>query len=159
MEHLTTITTERIDSPTPEARQLVDELNDALAALYAEHQRHGLPLEQLFQPSIRFFVVRANGVAAGCGGVEIGDGDAEVKRMFTRPALRRRGVALALLRRLEAEARDAGATVLRLETGVHQFEAIALYERAGFVRCAPFGRYAEMPAPRIALSLFLQKTL
>ena len=154
-----TITVERVHSPTPEMRQLVDELNCALAAFYTEDQRHGLALEQLFRPSIRFFAVRAEGVAAGCGGVEIGDGDAEVKRMYTRPALRRRGVALALLQRLEAEARAAGATVLRLETGVHQPEAIALYQRAGFVHCAPFGRYAEMPAPSIALSLFLQKPL
>ncbi|HUH85897.1 MAG TPA: GNAT family N-acetyltransferase [Stellaceae bacterium] len=154
-----TITIERIDSPTPEARQLVAELNDALAALYSEDQRHGLRLERLFQPSIRFFIVRADGVAAGCGGIEIGDGVAEVKRMFTRPALRRRGVARALLRHLEVEARDAGATTLRLETGVHQPGAIALYLRAGFIRCAPFGRYAEMRAPTIALSLFLQKPL
>lgn len=102
--------------------------------------------------------MRADGVAAGCGGVEIGDGDAEVKRIFTRPALRRRGVAQALLQRLEAEARDVGATVLRLETGTHQPEAIALYERP-FVRCAPFGRYAEMPPSIVALSLFLQKPL
>jgi putative acetyltransferase len=60
---------------------------------------------------------------------------------------------------LEAEARDAGARVLRLETGVHQPEAIALDRRAGFVCCAPFSRYAEMPAPSIALSLFWQKPL
>lgn len=64
-----TITIERLHSPTREVRQLVEELNGALAALCA--QRHGLALEQLFQPSIRFFVVRADGVAAGCGGVEI----------------------------------------------------------------------------------------
>ena len=154
-----TIAIERVDSPTPELRQLVDELNGALVALYTEDQRHGLALAQLFQPSIRFFVVHADGVAAGCGGVEIGNGDAELKRMFTRPPMRRRGVARALLQRLEAEARGAGAAVLRLETGVHQPEAIALYERAGFVRCVPFGRYAVMPAPSIALSLFLQKPL
>jgi len=154
-----TIAIERRDSPTPEVRQLVDELDGALAALYSEDQRHGLPLAQLFQPSVRFFVVRWDGVAAGCGGVEIGNGDAELKRMFTRPPMRRRGVARALLQRLEAAACGAGAALLRLETGVHQPEAIALYERAGFVRCAPFGRYAEMTAPSIALSLFLQKPL
>jgi hypothetical protein len=65
-----TITIERVHSPTSEMRQLVDELNGALAALYTEDQRHGVALDQLFQPSIRFFVVRAGGVAAGCGGVE-----------------------------------------------------------------------------------------
>lgn len=154
-----TITVERVPSATPEVRRLVDELNGVLAAVYTEDQRHGLGLEQLFQPSIRFFIARVGDVAAGCGGVEVADGHAEVKRMYTRTGLRRQGVAWAVLRRLEAEARAAGATLLRLETGTLQSEAIGLYERAGFRRCAPFGRYAEMPAPSIEFSLFFEKPL
>lgn len=52
---------------------------------------------------------------------------AEVKRMYTRPSSRGLGLAKALLRRIEDEARAAGAPVLRLETGIHQREAIGLY--------------------------------
>jgi putative acetyltransferase len=79
--------------------------------------------------------------------------------MYTRPTHRGRGVAKAVLRRLESEARAAGATVLRLETGAHQPEAIGLYERSGFRPCGVFGAYAEMPAPALALSLFYEKLL
>ena len=59
----------------------------------------------------RFFIARLGGVAAGCGGIALIDDYAEVKRMYTRPALRGRGVAKAMLLRLEAEARSAGAMV------------------------------------------------
>jgi hypothetical protein len=35
--------------------------------------------------------------------------------------------------------------LLRLETGIHQREAIGLYERWGFSRCGPFGEYVVHP--------------
>ena len=81
-----------------------------------------------------------NGTVVGCGGVALFDDYAEVKRMYTRPAVRGVGLAKALLRRIEDEARAVGAPVLRLETGIHQQEAIGLYEVRGFghvVRSAP----------------------
>ena len=153
------IRVERVLAPTPEVQLLVAELDRTLAALYAAEQRHGLSLAELFEPNVRFFLSRLQGEAAGCGGLAFFDDHAEVKRMYTRAPLRGRGVAKALLQRLEAEARAAGMPALRLETGAHQLEAIGLYERSGFRRCAPFGRYAAMPAPAIELSLFYEKPM
>jgi putative acetyltransferase len=95
----------------------------------------------------------------GCGGVAIFDGYAEIKRMYTRPAARGRGVAKALLRKIEEEARGAGKSVVRLETGNYQQEAIGLYERMGFQPRGPFGPYAAMPAHNIETSLFFEKAL
>ena len=66
---------------------------------------------------------------------------AEIKRMYIRPAFRRRGLARAMLDHLAAFARNRGITCLRLETGIHQHEAIALYEQYGFGRIPPFGPY------------------
>lgn len=60
------------------------------------------------------------------------DDYAEVKRVYTWPAARGRGVAKALLRKIEDEARGANKSVLRLETGTYQQEAIGLYKRMGF---------------------------
>jgi putative acetyltransferase len=94
-----------------------------------------------------------------CGGVAFYDGYAELKRMYSRPSVRGRGVAKALLRRLEAEARAAGATLLRIETGVYQQEALRFYEGAGFRRCGAFGPYADMPPRAIELSLFYEKEM
>jgi ribosomal protein S18 acetylase RimI-like enzyme len=70
-------------------------------------------------------------------------GDAEIKRMWVEPAHRRRGLAGAVLDELERRARaaDCGRTVL--ETGVHQPEALALYEIRGYERIPNFGVYRD----------------
>jgi putative acetyltransferase len=147
---------ERVTEPTPEAHELIGELDDFLNAAYEPYGHHGLSIAQLFPPHVRFFVARLDGVAVSCGGVALFDGYAEVKRMYTGPAGRGGGLAKAVLRRIEEEARAAGKTVLRLETGHLQPEAVGLYRRAGFYRCGPFGHYARMPARDIELSLFFE---
>ena len=138
---------------------LIGELNEVLGAAYEAHQRHGLPIEQLFEPHVRFFVARLDSIAVGCGGVAMFEDYAEVKRMYTRPAVRGRGVAKALLRRIEDEACRAGKSVLRLETGTCQQQAIGLYKSMGFRPRGPFGPYAAMPARNIETSLFFEKEL
>ena len=153
------LTIEPVSAPTDELRQLVVELDRALAGPYLPQQHHGLSFEQLFDENVRFFVVRVDGAAVGCGGVGFYDGYAEVKRMFTRSTVRRQGVASALLRHLEGEAKEAGYSVLRLETGVYQREAIGFYERAGFERCEAFGDYAEMAPESIETSVFYEKSI
>jgi len=116
------LTIERAVEATPEVHDLIGELNEVVGAAYETHQRHGLSIEQLFEPNVRFFVARLDGLAVGCGGVAMFDDYAEVKRMYTRPAARGQGIAKALLRSIEDEARWAGKSVLRLETGTHQQE-------------------------------------
>jgi putative acetyltransferase len=150
---------ERVSAPTDEVRQLLAELNDALSGPYLPEQHHYLPVEQLFGDDVRFFAARADGVAVGCGGVAFYDGFAEVKRMYTRPTARRQGVAAAILRRLEEEARSAGYSILRLETGVYQAEAIAFYEREGFEQCGAFGAYGSMSPRAIETSVFYEKSI
>jgi putative acetyltransferase len=95
----------------------------------------------------------------GCGGIAIFEDYAEVKRMYTRSAARGRGIAKGLLRRIEAESRGAGKSVLRLETGTYQQATIGLYERAGFRLRGPFDPYAAMPARYIETSFFFEKVL
>jgi putative acetyltransferase len=152
------VTIERVAAPTDEVRQLLAELDEALSG-YTPEQRHALSLDQLFEDNVRFFTVQLDGATIGCGGVGFYDGFAEVKRMYTRPAARRKGVAAALLRRLEDEARDAGHSVLRLETGAYQDEAIAFYEREGFERCEAFGDYLALSPQALATSVFYEKSI
>jgi putative acetyltransferase len=147
-----------VPSATPEVEKLLAELGRILGAAYEPDQRHGLSIEQLFRPDVRFFIARLSGKAVGCGGVTLSGDYAEVKRVYTRKAARGRGVGKALLARIEQEARDAGKPVLSLETGVYQ-AAIGLYERWGFRRCGPFGHYADLPRHSIATSVFYEKPL
>ncbi|MGN6743733.1 MAG: GNAT family N-acetyltransferase [Amnibacterium sp.] len=57
---------------------------------------------------------------------------AELKRMWTAPAHRRRGLAGRVLAELEQRAADLGYTRLELTTGARQPEAVALYLRHGW---------------------------
>jgi ribosomal protein S18 acetylase RimI-like enzyme len=74
--------------------------------------------------------------------------------MYVRPQFRGRGFAKLMLNHLSAYARAQNVTLLRLETGIHQHEAIALYERMGFYAIPPFGDYKPDP-----LSRFYEKSL
>lgn len=147
------ITPERPD--TADAILLITELESQLDPLYPRESRHGLSVEQLLAQDVAFFLLRANGEPAGCGGVKLFGSDyGEVKRMYVRPRYRGSGFAKMILERLAGHARTQGVVLLRLETGIHQHEAIGLYERAGFTRIPPFGDYWDDP-----LSLFYEKPL
>jgi len=147
------ITPERPDSP--DASQLIDELEAVLAPAYPAASRHGYSVKKLIAQGVAFFVLRADGLPAGCGGVQIfGREYAELKRMYVRPRFRGRGFARLLISHLAEYARAQGVPVLRLETGIFQREAIRLYESAGFTYIPPFGAYSFDP-----LSVYFGKKL
>jgi len=99
-----------------------------------------------------------NGTAVGCGALRaLGDGVAELKRMYVVPEWRGRGVSKALLAGLESAARARGWTTLRLETGPRQPEAIGLYTGAGYRPIGAFGAY--LGAPDAEHSLFFERSL
>jgi ribosomal protein S18 acetylase RimI-like enzyme len=74
--------------------------------------------------------------------------------MYVKPDARGQGVGRAVLRALEAEGKRLQVTRIVLETGDRQHEAIALYERSGFVRIGSFGEYLRSP-----LSVCMEKRL
>ena len=95
--------------------------------------------EEMTPPHGFFVVAWLDGAPAGCGALKIGDaGTGEVKRMWTAPGARGLGVARRVLRALEAKAREAGLTRLRLETNRTLTEAQALYRGEGYREVAPF---------------------
>jgi putative acetyltransferase len=153
------ITVELMREPTDDVCALIDELDRILSAEYTPEQRHGLALEAIFKPHIRFFVARSKGAAVGCGGVAFFTDFGELKRMYVRDVARGNGVAQALLARIEREAREAGFLLLKLETGVRQSAALRFYEREGFQPCPAFGAYTTMAPQAVATSVFLQKQL
>jgi len=130
----------------PEVRALVDALDAYQKPLYPAESHHGIDGEALRDPRLLFAVARDDeDVAIGCGAVLLARDYAELKRMVTLPSHRGRGVGSAVLRFVEARARERGATRLSLETGYLQHEALRLYERAGYQRCEPFGAYRPDP--------------
>jgi putative acetyltransferase len=64
-----------------------------------------------------------------------------------------------MLVRIEQEVRDAGLSLLRLETGVRQVAAMRFYARTGFRHCQAFGAYTLMAPQSIATSVFFEKRI
>lgn len=140
------ITQERPDSL--DASSLIHELEAELEPLYPSKSRHGFSVEKLIAEKVAFFILRDAGKPAACGGIQLFNDFGELKRMFVREAFRGRGFAKMMLDHLENHARSNGIQLVRLETGIHQLEAIGLYERAGYRLIPPFGSYREDPFSR-----------
>jgi GNAT superfamily N-acetyltransferase len=95
-------------------------------------------------PTGAFIVLLDDGQTVTGGGIRRLERDTcEVKRMWTSPEYRRRGLASSLLAALEDVARRLGYTRVQLETGPSQPEAIAMYGHLGYRAIPPFGPYPE----------------
>ncbi|WP_134679944.1 GNAT family N-acetyltransferase [Paracoccus ravus] len=109
---------------------------------------HMMPRADLDHPDIAFFTLREAGRALGMGAIKrIGPGHGEVKSMHVLSETRGRGLARLLVEGMIGHAREAGYARLSLETGSQPMFLAArkLYERAGFLECAPFGSYRLDP--------------
>ncbi len=88
---------------------------------------------ELSPPNGAFLIGLLDGRAVCCGGVKrLDDQACEIKKMYVAPEVRGRGVARALLRALEQQARTLGYTTARLDTGPRQANARGLYEAEGY---------------------------
>jgi putative acetyltransferase len=144
----------RTDPATPDALALLEASWRYLASLFKPEQRFHLDLNGLRQPHVRFFAATRGGHAAGCAALAVFGDWAEVKSMFVVEAARGTGVAVALMERLEAEARALGCHTLRLETGSTLHRARAFYTRHGFRPRGPFASYVAIPT-----SVFMEKSI
>jgi putative acetyltransferase len=146
---------EQIAAEDPDGADVVALLrlaDDWYATLYPAESNHLLDIAALRQPGTTFFAARESGRLLGFGAVSERGDYAEIKRMYVAAAARGRKLGRRLLDRLEAHALTRGIRCFRLETGIRQPEAIALYRRAGYRDIPPFGNYRPDP-----LSLFLEK--
>ena len=130
----------------PPASDLLAALLAELYAMYGPVDGPDMPSATPadFAPPRGTFLVGfdAGGAPVCCGGVKgLGDGAAEIKRMYVVPELRGRGLARTVLAELERTAAAAGHDVLVLETGLRQPEAIALYASSGYAPIPDFGHY------------------
>ena len=143
---------QRADPRAPEAVSLLAALTRELADLYADRGDDGgagFDGSQVLVPRAAFLIGWSGGEAVGCGALRPHtDEAAAVKRMFTVPSWRGRGVAGRILAALEEEARAYGYRRVVLETGNRQPEAVRAYERAGYRRILPYAVYADWVGSR-----------
>jgi DNA-binding MarR family transcriptional regulator len=101
------------------------------------------PTTSEFQPpGGAWLVARLRGRPVACGALRFHGRAAELKRMWVAPGARGLGLGRRLLSELERQAREGGASVVRLETNRALREALALYRSAGYVDVAPFNAEA-----------------
>lgn len=94
--------------------------------------------------SIKYVLVAyENDIPLGCGALkEFTQKNVEIKRMFTLPESRGKGIASKIMSELEKWATELNYSKCILETGVKQPEAIALYEKLGYSRMPNYGQYS-----------------
>jgi pimeloyl-ACP methyl ester carboxylesterase/ribosomal protein S18 acetylase RimI-like enzyme len=89
--------------------------------------------EDVEPPAGRWLVAYRDGEPVGCAALKrLDPTTAEIKRVYVAPEARGRGVARALLVRLEQIARDAGYTTIRMDTGARQPASVALFGKVGY---------------------------
>ncbi|MFT3668031.1 MAG: GNAT family N-acetyltransferase [Pseudoxanthomonas sp.] len=141
----------------PAVIALLQEHLDWMHRISPPESVHALDLDALRRPDITFWTLWDGEALAGCGALrELAQGQGEVKSMRTAQTHLRRGVAARMLAHILAEARRRGYARLSLETGSMDYfaPARALYARAGFRPCGPFGDYVDDPN-----SVFMTRTL
>ena len=142
------VSIQRSDLSSEAATRLISALNAELSRRYPEEgaNHFRLDAQEVEEGRGAFFIAYANGEPLGCGAIRrIGADCAEIKRMYVEPYARGQGVGRKILLTLQEEARRLGVARILLETGERQPEAIALYNRAGFLRVRAFGEYVDSP--------------
>ncbi len=139
----------------PVAQELVERVQQEYVQRYGGPDESPVTPGEFTPPHGIFLVAEIDGVPAGTAAWRtLGDGRAEMKRVYVEPAFRRRGLAQVLVEALEADAGRAGIRSLVLNSGPEQPEALALYAALGYTPVTGFGVYACHPQ-----AVFLGKDL
>ncbi|CAN5411788.1 GNAT family N-acetyltransferase [soil metagenome] len=149
------ITIQKINPRTATVRRLIAELDAYQRALYPAESNHLDPVDELTKDHVYFVGAFDRATILGCGAVKIMPGGyGEIKRMYVSPQARGQGVGRQIIQTLEEFLAAAQVFMARLETGIYQQEALALYTKCGYQVIGPFGDYPDDP-----LSVFMEKEL
>lgn len=133
----------------PVSAKLIAELQAEYVTRYGGPDETPVDPEEFDPPDGLFLVGSLDGDAVAAGGWRrIGDGVAEIKRMYVAERARRRGLSRLMLAQLEATLAAGGCQRVVLMTALAQPEAIALYESSGYREAQPYGIYACEPDAR-----------
>ncbi len=95
-------------------------------------------------PGGALLIVYSEAVPIACGAIrDLGDGFAELKRLYVRPAFRGTGLGRTITETLLDRARAFGYQFLRLDTLRRLGPALDLYKSLGFEETAPYNENPE----------------
>jgi len=108
-------------------------------------------------PTVRYLVADVDGAVVGYAVASFAGDIAELQRIGVAPAMRRTGVASALLDEVVAEAPATGANRLLLEVREDNAGALAFYADRGFIEIDRRSRYYRDGTTAVVLRLPLVK--
>jgi GNAT superfamily N-acetyltransferase len=139
----------------PVAQDLVERVQQEYVARYGGRDEAVVAPAEFLLPEGLFLAAEVAGEPVGSGAWRtLGDGVAEIKRVYVEPAFRRRGLAQLIVAVLERSAAQAGHRSVVLNSGPRQPEALALYRQLGYGPVPGYGVYACAPG-----AVFLGKDL
>jgi len=139
----------------PDFQRLIIDLDKEFWVRYPDTQQNFVPFNYVDE-SARVIVAYEDTLAIGCGCFRPmkEKSTLEIKRMYVVPFFRNRGVGRVILQKLEQWAVEQGFVTAKLETGIKQPEAIAAYEKSGYVLIPNFEPYVN-----VAESICMMKRL
>lgn len=135
-----------------QAKNLIEALDQYQASLYPAESNHLDSLDTLSNKNVTMFGAIEAGTLLAIGAVKVFENYGEIKRVFVPEAHRGKGLAKMIMAALEQHLKEQSIGYAKLETGIHQHEAIGLYHHLGYRNCPPFGSYRPDP-----LSVFMAK--
>ena len=144
----------RTDSDNPDFILLVKQLDAYLAKIDGDEHPFYAQYNKLDKIK-HVIVIYDDETAIACGAIKIFEpGSMEVKRMYTLPEYRGKGIASKVLNELEKWAAELSCAKCILETGIRMEEAVLLYQKNGYRRIPNYGQYAG-----VVNSLCFEKSL
>ena len=144
----------QVDPTLVEVVELIHQLDEYQESMYPAESNHLDSLDELSKPNVDFLAAYADSEICGIGAVKVLSDYGEIKRLYVPEKHRGKGIAKEIVEELENCLVKRSIFTARLETGIHQHEAIDLYKRLGYLEVAPFGDYIKDP-----LSLFMEKKI
>jgi GNAT superfamily N-acetyltransferase len=138
------ITFVRTNFSNQDLHKLIVELDNEFVIRYPFLENMRIPFN-ILNESARVVVAYDHLMPVACGAFRpINETTIEIKRMYTIPSIRNRGIGKNILIKLEDWARREGFTVSILETGINQPEAISAYQKSGYTRIPNFPPYVDI---------------
>ncbi|MCQ2462030.1 MAG: ribosomal protein S18-alanine N-acetyltransferase [Clostridia bacterium] len=129
----------------PMSKELLEDICKIEEECFSAPWKYDMLVPELSNPSARFFVALFNGDAAGYCGMYNICGECSMANIAVLPEYRRRGIADALLKRIEQTAIKENAEFLTLEVRKSNAAAISLYDSHGFVKVGERKNYYSSP--------------
>ena len=149
------VVTKRTTSIDSDFKSLVVDLDKEFWVRYPDTQQNFEPYNKI-DLTARVVVAYLHHKAVGCGCFRplAEAGTLEIKRLYVVPESRGNGIAKIILRELEQWGREEGFTHSKLETGIKQPEAIAVYKKEDYIQIPNYPPYVD-----IAESICMAKRL